>query len=154
MSVIGIFQQSTGRCSPCGLDPAGVCPSREIQGSRVEAVLVRNRFAVLNVATHDSQIHRPAVAGDPPMLVLGRPAGVIEAYASAVCAFRLTLTSNAGSDPVWMSSRYLQFECRMRLIARHLTAPIVFRAEEEAVFSAFFRLTLRTLGPPSGQPFR
>src|SRR5215469_10690986 len=42
----------------------------------------------------------------------------------------------------------------MRLIARHPTAPIVFRPEKEAVFGAFFRLTLRSLGPPAGQSFR
>ena len=45
------------------------------------------------------------------MLVLGRPAGVIEVDASAVCAFRVKLTSNAGSDPIWIRFRYLQLEC-------------------------------------------
>lgn len=45
----------------------------------VEAAFVGDELAVLDVAAQQAKVHRPAVAGDAPVVIGLGPAGVVEA---------------------------------------------------------------------------
>src|SRR6185436_20061315 len=96
----------------------------------VQSVLVRYAFAEFQVAFHDPEIHRPAVAGNPVMVVVLRPPKVVKPDLGG-CARTFQLEADPGALPVFIGASDFQLERLARLGAGHLRPPIVFGSEPE-----------------------
>src|SRR5436190_7433760 len=114
--------------------------------SHVEAALVGNFLAVLEKASQHAEIHRPAVAGDPIVLVRARPPHVMKAEPGAAVAC-LEPEADPRVHPVAVGVHYLELEFGARHKARHPRPPVVLGSEPELVFGTVARLTRRSLGP-------
>src|SRR5947209_1858931 len=72
--------------------------------------LVRDYFAVLQMAPQKPQVHCPAKTGKAPMFIVGRPARMVEPHTRHVLVFRLQLATHTGIHPIRVGRGHLQFK--------------------------------------------
>src|SRR5437899_9737279 len=124
-----------------------------MQKLNVQAVFVRHELAVLHEAAQQAQVHRPAIAGDTPMLVLTGPADVVEVSVGGSVPL-LQMKPDARAGPVDIAAGHLQLEGRGLYVLRDFRAPVVLWPKPQLVLGAFLRLACGSLGPPRIETFR